>query len=328
MGGKQLGFGDYEQSTARKRTKRERFLAQMEAVVPWKALIVLDLIEFCYPKTGSKGGCPPYPLEIMLRIHLMQQWYDLSDPAMEDALIEVPTMRRFAGIDLISERIPDETTILAFRHLLEKHDLGKQIFETVKGHLKDQGMAMKQGTIIDATLIAAPSSTKNKKGERDPEMHQTCKGKQWYFGMKVHIGVDKDNGLIHSIETTAANVHDLTPAAELLHGEESVVYADSGYQGIEKREEMKGRAIGFRVAMRPGKRRALPDTPEGRLDDLIETAKAHIRAKGEHPFRVIKRQFGFQKTRLRGMLKNRCKVNVLAALANLFMARHLLLCKT
>jgi IS5 family transposase len=258
----------------------------------------------------------------------MQQWYDLSDPAMEDALIEVPTMRRFAGIALISERIPDETTILAFRHLLERHDLGKQIFETVKAHLKANGMAMKQGTIIDATLIAAPSSTKNKKGERDPEMHQTKKGNQWYFGMKVHIGVDKDNGLIHSVETTAANVHDLTPAAELLHGDETVVYADAGYQGIEKREEMQGKGIGFRVAMRPGKRRALPDSPEGRLDDLIETAKAHIRAKGEHPFRVMKRQFGFQKTRFRGMLKNRCKVNVLAALANLFMARHLLLCKT
>jgi IS5 family transposase len=326
MGGKQLGFGDYEQSTARKRTKRERFLAQMEAVVPWRALIAL--IEPCYPKTGSKGGRPPYPLETMLRIHLMQQWYDLSDPAMEDALIEVPTMRRFAGIALISERIPDETTILAFRHLLERHDLGKQIFETVKAHLKANGMAMKQGTIIDATLIAAPSSTKNKKGERDPEMHQTKKGNQWYFGMKVHIGVDKDNGLIHSVETTAANVHDLTPAAELRHGDETVVYADAGYQGIEKREEMQGKGIGFRVAMRPGKRRALPDSPEGRLDDLIETAKAHIRAKGEHPFRVMKRQFGFQKTRFRGMLKNRCKVNVLAALANLFMARHLLLCKT
>jgi IS5 family transposase len=326
MGGKQLGFGDYEQATARKRTKRERFLTQMEAVVPWKDLI--DLIEPHYPKAGSKGGRPAYPLETMLRIHLMQQWYDLSDPAMEDALIEVPTMRRFAGIDLISERIPDETTILSFRHLLEKHDLGKQIFETVNAHLKEQGMSMKQGTIIDATLIAAPSSTKNKKGERDPEMHQTRKGKQWYFGMKVHIGVDKDNGLIHSIETTSANVHDLTAAAELLHGDETVVYADSGYQGIEKREEMKDKTIGFRVAMRPGKRRALPDTPEGRLDDLIETAKAHIRAKGEHPFRVIKRQFGFQKTRLRGMLKNGCKVNVLAALANLFMARHLLLCKT
>jgi IS5 family transposase len=326
MGGKQLGFSDYEQTTARKRTKRERFLTQMAAVVPWRALIAL--IEPCYPKTGSKGGRPPYPLETMLRIHLMQQWYDLSDPAMEDALIEVPTMRRFAGIALISERIPDETTILAFRHLLERHDLGKQIFETVKAHLKANGMAMKQGTIIDATLIAAPSSTKNKKGERDPEMHQTKKGNQWYFGMKVHIGVDKDNGLIHSVETTAANVHDLTPAAELLHGDETVVYADAGYQGIEKREEMQGKGIGFRVAMRPGKRRALPDSPEGRLDDLIETAKAHIRAKGEHPFRVMKRQFGFQKTRFRGMLKNSCKVNVLAALANLFMARHLLLCKT
>ena len=326
MGSKQLGFGDYEQSTARKRTRKERFLAQMEAVVPWKALI--DLIQPCYPKTGSKGGRPPYPLETMLRIHLMQQWYDLSDPAMEDALIEVPTMRRFAGIDLISDRIPDETTILTFRHLLERHDLGKQIFETVKAHLKANGMAMKQGTIIDATLIAAPSSTKNKKGERDSEMHQTKKGNQWYFGMKVHIGVDKDNGLIHSVETTAANIHDLTPAAELLHGDETVVYADAGYQGIEKREEMQGKGLGFRVAMRPGKRRALPDTPEGRLDDLVETAKAHIRAKGEHPFRVIKRQFGFQKTRFRGMVKNRCKVNVLAALANLFMARHLLLCKT
>ena len=326
MGGKQLGFGDYEQSTAKKRTKREKFLAGMEKVVPWKALI--DLIEPHYPKSSSKGGRPAYPLETMLRVHLMQQWYDLSDPAMEDALIEVPTMRRFAGIDLISERIPDETTILAFRHLLEKHNLGEQIFETVKAYLKANGMAMKQGTIIDATLIAAPSSTKNEKGERDPEMHQTKKGNQWYFGMKVHIGVDKDTGLIHSVETTAANVHDLTPAAELLHGEEVVVYADAGYQGIEKRPEMEGKTIGFRVAMRPGKRRALPDTPEGRLDDLIETAKAHIRAKGEHPFRVIKQQFGFQKTRLRGMLKNSCKVNVLAALTNLFMVRHQLLCRT
>jgi transposase, IS5 family len=159
-------------------------------------------------------------------------------------------------------------------------------------------------------------------------MHQTKKGNQWYFGMKVHIGVDKDSGLIHSVETTAANVHDLTPAAELLHGEEEVVYADAGYQGIEKRPEMEGKPTTFRVAMRPGKRRALPNTADGRLDDLVETAKAHIRAKGEHPFRVIKQQFGFQKTRLRGMLKNRCKVNVLAALTNLFMVRHELLCRT
>jgi IS5 family transposase len=201
----------------------------------------------------------------MLRIHLLQQWYDLSDPAMEDALIEVPTMRRFAGIALISDRIPDETTILAFRHLLEQNNLGEEIFEAVKAHLKANGKAIKQGTIVDATIIAAPSSTKNKAGERDPEMHQTKKGNQWYFGMKVHLGVDSESGLIHSVETTAANVHDLTPAAELLHGEETVVYGDAGYQGIEKRPEMQGRGIGFRVAMRPGKRRALPDTSEGRV---------------------------------------------------------------
>jgi IS5 family transposase len=244
---------------------------------------------------------------------------------MEDALIEVPTMRRFAGIDLISERIPDETTILAFRHLLEKHELGQQIFETVKAHLKARGMAMKQGTIIDATLIAAPSSTKNKQGERDPEMHQTKKGNQWYFGMKVHIGVDAASGLIHSVQTTSANVHDLTPAPELLHGEETLVYADAGYQGIDKRQEMEGKPIEFRVAMRPGKRRVLPETSDGRLLDLIETAKAHIRAKVEHPFRVIKQQFGFQKTRLRGMAKNHCKVHVIAALTNLYLARRVLL---
>jgi transposase, IS5 family len=322
MGGKQLGFSDYEQTTAKKQTKREKFLAEMEAVVPWGALI--SLIEPIYPKTGKKGGRPPYPLATMLRIHLLQQWYSLSDPAMEEALIEVPTMRRFAGIDMITDRIPDETTILTFRHLLEKHALGEQIFETVKKHLSARGMTMRQGTIVDATLIAAPSSTKNKEGKRDPEMHQTKKGNQWYFGMKVHLGVDKDSGLIHSVVTTAANVHDLTPAAELLHGDEEVVYADAGYQGISKRPAMAGKTA-FRVAMRPGKRRALPDTPEGKLLDLIETAKAHIRAKGEHPFRVIKQQFGFQKTRLRGMAKNRCKVNVLAALTNLFLARRQLL---
>jgi IS5 family transposase len=239
----------------------------------------------------------------LLRIHLLQHWYSLSDPAMEEALIEVPTMRRFAGIDLISNRIPDKTTILTFRHLLEKHNLGEQIYccaedfvyETVKAHLSERGMKMRQGTIVDATLIAAPSSTKNKEGKRDPEMHQTKKGNQWYhcfaegfaYGMKVHAGVDKDSGLIHSVVVTAANVHDLTPAAELLHGDEEVVYGDAGYQGIAKRPERSGAAAEFRVAMRPGKRRALPDTPDGKLQDLIETAKAHIRAKVEHPFRVI-----------------------------------------
>ncbi|KAF0653686.1 transposase, IS5 family protein [Cyanobium sp. Copco_Reservoir_LC18] len=323
MGGKQLGFSDYEQTTAKKQTKREKFLAEMEAVVPWDALIAL--IEPTYPKTNKKGGRPPYPLATMLRIHLLQQWYSLSDPAMEEALIEVPTMCRFAGIDLISDRISDETTILTFRHLLEKHRLGEQILETVKAHLSNRGMTMRQGTIVDATLIAAPSSTKNKAGKRDKEMHQTKKGNQWYFGMKVHIGVDKDSGLIHSVVTTAANVHDLTPVAELLHGDEEVVYGDVGYQGIAKRPEMAAHSATFRVAMRPGKRQALPNTADGKLQDLIEAAKAHLRAKVEHPFRVIKQQFGYQKTRLRGLAKSRCKVNVLAALSNLFQARHQLL---
>jgi IS5 family transposase len=323
MGSKQLRFGDYEQTTAKKRTKRERFLSEMEKVVPWKAL--LDLIEPHYPNTSSKGGRSPYPLQTMLRFHLLQQWYDLSDPAMEDALIEVLTMLRFAGIDMISDRISDETTILVFRHLLEKHDVGPQIYEVVNAHLKANGMAMKRGTIIDATLIAAQSSTKHETDERDPEMHRTCKGKQRYFGMKDHIGVDSENDLTHSVETAAAHVHDLTPAADLLHGEETVVYADADYQGIEKQYEMQVRGLDFHVAMRPGKRRVLPDMPEGRLDDLVETAKAHIRVKGEHPSRVMKQQFCFQKTRLRGMLKNRCRVNVLVALLNLFMARYELL---
>jgi IS5 family transposase len=257
----------------------------------------------------------------MLRIHLLQQWYSLSDPAMEEALIEVPTMRRFAGIELISDRIPDETTILTFRHLLEKHELGEQIFETVKAHLSARGMTMRQGTIVDATLITAPSSTKNKEGTRDPEMHPTKKGTQWYYGMKVHIGVDTDSGMIHAFVSTPANVQDLTPAPELLNGDEEVVYGDAGYQGIAKRPEMAGKTAQFRVAMRPGKRRALPDTPDGRLQDLIEAAKAHVRAKVEHPFRVIKQQFGFQKTKLRGMTKNRCKINVMAALTNLYLVR-------
>ena len=331
MGGKQLGFTDYELTTAKKRTKREKFLAEMESVVPWAAL--LALIEPHYPKASKKGGRPPYPLAMMLRIHLLQQWYSLSDPAMEEALIEVPNMRRFAGIELISDRIPDETTILTFRHLLEKHGLGEQIFDTVKALLADRGVTMRQGTIVDATLIAAPSSTKNKEGKRDPEMHQTKKGNQWYhrsaegcaYGMKVHTGVDKDSGLIHSVVVTAANVHDLTPAAELLHGDEEVIYGDAGYQGIAKRPEMAGRTAEFRVAMRPGKRRAIPDSAEGKLLDLVETAKAHIRSKVEHPFRVIKQQFGFQKTRLRGLDKNRCKINVLAALSNLYQSRRQLI---
>lgn len=238
-GGKQLGFSGYEQSTAKKQAKREKFLAEMDVFVLCDALF--DLIEPHYLKTSQKGGRPPHPLATMLRIHLSQQWYSLSDPAMKDALIEVPIMRSFPGINMISDRIPDETTILSFRHLLEKHDLGQPIFETVNAHLCRHGMTMRQGTNVDVTLIAAPGSTKNNEGKRDPEMHQTRKGNQWYFGIKAHIGVDSDSGLIHSVETTAANVHDLMPAADLLHGEETVDYADDGCQRIEKRDEMQGR---------------------------------------------------------------------------------------
>jgi IS5 family transposase len=219
---------------AKKRTKHETFLTEMDAGSHWQALITL--IEPHYPKTCSKGGRPAHPLETMLRVHLTQQWYELSDQAKEDVLIEVPTMRLFVGIDLIGDRIPDETTILGFRHLLEKHDLGMQTFETVNANLKEQGMSMKQGTIIDATLIAAPSSTKNEKGERDPEMHQTKRGNQWYVGMRVHIGVDEDNGFVHMIETTSANMHDGTPSAELLHGQEPL----QGERARSSREPVHG----------------------------------------------------------------------------------------
>ena len=262
----------------------------------------------------------------MLRIHLMQNWNSLSDEAMENDLIDIPCIRRFAGIDLVTGDIPDATTILAFRHFLEECHVGEKIFQTIVEHLSKKGLLVREGTVVDATVIHAPTSTKNRKKERDPEMHQTRKGNQWFFGMKAHIGVDKDSGLIHSIVTTGANVHDVTMAAELLHGEEKVVYGDAGYQGLHKREEMAGRDVECRIAMRRGQRRRLRrQDSEEQLLHWVEKAKAHIRAKVEHPFRVLKQQFGFQKTRLRGMAKNHCKMMVLAGLTNLYLARNRLL---
>ena len=320
---RQLGFSDWERSVVKKQTRREKFLSEMEKVVPWSAL--LSLIASFYPVQGPQGGRPPYPAETMLRIHLMQNWYCLSDEAMEDALIEVESMRRFAHLDLAKGWIPDASTILAFRHFLEKHDLGAKLFERVGEYLREQGLLLREGTVVDATIIHAPTSTKNEKRERDPEMHQTRKGNQWSFGMKVHIGVDKDSGLIHSVATRAANSSDVVVAPELLHGEEKVVYGDAGYQGLQKREEMEGKEVECRIAMRAGNRRRLPATAEGELLRWVERAKAHIRAKVEHPFRVIKEQFGFCRTRLRGMYKNHCKVSVLAALANLVLAKKRLL---
>jgi IS5 family transposase len=291
MGGKQLGFTDDELSTAKKRTKRETFLAEMEVVVPWQELIAL--IEPHDPKASKKGGRPPYPLVTLLRIHLLQQWFTLSDPLMEEMLIDTPCFRRFAGIDMIEDRIPDETTILNFRHLLEEHRIAEKILEGVNQMLSEKGVMLREGTILDATIIAAPSSTKNKRKERDPEMHSVAKGNQWFFGMRCHIGVDAASGLVHSVVSTAANVHELNTAADRLHGEERLIYGDAGHIGIEKREEFRDCDAEFRVAMKPGQRRVFPETAEGRLLDLVETAKAHFRAKVEHPFRIVECQFGF-----------------------------------
>ena len=234
-------------------------------------------------------------------------------------------MRGFARLSLARGTIPDETTILHFRHLLEKHALAERILATVNGLLVRQGLMLKQGTIVDATIIAAPSSTKNSTGERDPEMHQTKKGNQWYFGMKAHVGSDAETGLVHTVEGTAANVADVTVAHALLHGDEDVVFADAGYQGVAKRPENQGSSIDWQVAMRPGKRRALSESDIDQLRDRVERLKAQVRAKGEHAFRVVKRQFGFTKVRYRGLTKNTAQLRTLFALANLWMARRALM---
>jgi len=305
-----------------KRTRKRAFLEEMDRVVPWSDLVAL--IEPHYWGKSSTGR-PPFACELMLRVHFLQQWFGLTDPAMEEALHDVPLYREFIGIDVGSQRLPDETTILRFRHLLEAHHLAPAMLALINELLQSRGLMLKAGTAVDATLISAPSSTKNQKGERDPEMHQTKKGNQWHFGMKAHIGVDADSGLVHAMVGTAAHVHDLTPVKELLHGGEQQVHADAGYQGIHKREALKGRKIQWHVALRPGKRRALPNTPTGNLLRQVEQAKARIRAKVEHPFRVIKRQFGYTKVRYRGLAKNTAQLQTLFALSNLWMARRTLL---
>ena len=307
-----------------KRTRKREFLAEMERVVPWAALVALIAP---YAPEGKRGR-PPFAVETMLRIHFLQQWFNLSDPAMEEALYDTPMFREFAGLDMGEDRLPDESTILRFRHLLEAHNLSLQILATVNATLMAKGLLLKQGTVVDATLIAAPSSTKNQDGERDPEMHQTKKGNQWHFGMKAHAGVDADSGLVHSVATTAANAHDVTQAHALLHGEETDVFADSGYRGVEKREEIQAQHpdVNWHIAMMPGKRKMLDkETPMGAVLEKLEQAKASIRAKVEHPFRVIKRQFGFVKVKYRGLAKNTANLVTLFALSNLWMVRKRLL---
>jgi len=309
-----------------KTTKRQRFLTEMDAAIPWDRLTAL--VDPVQPKMTARGGQISYSAETMLRIHFMQQWFALSDPGMEEALHDIPAMRAFAKLDAGDDLIPDESSILRFRHRLEKHGLAQRMLAEVNALLTERGLLLKQGTLVDATLIAAPSSTKNQAGERDPEMHQTKKGNNWYFGMKAHIGVDAESGLTHTVVTTAANINDVTQAHALLHGDETDVFGDAGYQGVEKREENEGKTVTWHVALKPGKRRALPDTPLGELLEKIEHAKASLRARVEHPFRVIKRQFGFLKTRYRGLLKNTAQIVTLFALANLFQARHRLLAQT
>lgn len=281
----QLSFTDAEQIHKKRKTRRERFLERMDKLMPWSKLE--DLIQPFYYR--NKTGRPAYPLASMLRIHAMQLFYNLSDPAMEDALYEIDSMRRFADLDL-TRNLPDETTILKFRHLLEKHGLAEKIFRCVNDELLQQGLMLKQGTLVDASILSAPSSTKNKSGRRDPEMHQTKKGNQWHFGMKMHIGADDVSGAVHSLETTAANVHDITAADQLLHGEETRVWGDAGYRGIHKRHEHKNRKVDWFIAMRPGQRKQLPS---GGPREKIEQQKSAVRSLVEHPFRYVKQVFGY-----------------------------------
>jgi IS5 family transposase len=317
----QLTFGDAEHQGKRKRTRREIFLAEMDQVVPWEAL--LAVIAPHYPKMGNRGR-QPYPLETMLRVHLMQQWYALSDPAMEEALYEIASLRQFARLSLLAD-IPDETTILNFRRLLEQNQLAEKIFYSVNKHLAKHRKVLRSGTIVDATIINAPSSTKNSSGERDPEMHQARKGNQWFFGMKAHIGADTHTGLVHTVVCTAANVADVTQTHRLLRGTDRTVHGDSGYTGAEKREENAHRRVDWHIAEKPSVRRARPAGEYRELCERLEHLKAKMRAKVEHPFRVIKRQFGYVKVRYRGLAKNAAQVMTLFALSNLWMMRRTLL---
>ena len=303
----QAGFERYN-----KKTRREQFLEEMEQVVPWSELE--ELVRRHYPK--GTNGRPPVGLSIMLRIYFVQQWFNLSDPGAEDALYESAVLRRFAGVDLGRAPAPDETTILNFRHLLERHDLGGAMLDAVNQHLERRGLRIATGTIVDATIIHAPSSTKNASGERDPAMHQTKKGNQWYFGMKAHIGVDARHGIVHSVCTTAASVSDVRMLPDLLHGEERKVWGDGGYQG---------QAEAIRAAAPEAQDMTCRRTRYKDSVDQLQRAKnrnkSRVRVKVEHPFRVLKRIFGFEKTRYRGLAKNHNRLCACFALANLYLHR-------
>lgn len=300
-----------------KPTRREQFLNDMERVVPWSALCAL--IEPFYPKNDGAGR-PVVGLERMLRIYFLQHWFNLSDPAVEEALYDSRAMRAFVGIDLGREGAPDETTICKFRHRLEAHSVGEQIFALVNAHLAASGLTLSRGTIVDATIIGAPFSTKNKTKTRDPEMHQTKKGNQWYFGMKAHLGVDSKTKLIHSAVATAAHVHDSKILPDLLHGAERRVWGDSAYRG--QREAIRAAAP---HAQDFTHEKATRNHPLSAAQKRKNTTKSKVRAKGEHPFLVIKRIFGFMTVRYRGLVKNAHRLFVTCALTNLYMVRRRLL---
>lgn len=307
-----------EYGCRKKKTKREEFLEIMEEIIPWEEWVAI--IRPYYP-TGKRGR-PPIDLELMLRMYLLQVWFNLSDPGTEDAIYDSYAMRKFTGINFMKGSVPDETTLLNFRHLLEEHGLNKLFFEAINRVMEETGHVMRGGTIVDATIIDAPSSTKNAEKKRDPEMHSTKKGNQWRFGMKCHAGVDAGTGYVHTIEVTPANVHDVTVASKLVREDDEVVYGDSGYLGIEKREEVANdehlSSIDYRINLRPGK---FPKLSDKAIDwtRYIESRKSSVRSKVEHIFRIIKCQFGYRKVRYRGLKKNENRLYVMFACANLYL---------
>jgi IS5 family transposase len=313
-----------------RQTRRERFLSEMEQVVPWARLQAL--IEPHYPTSGRVGR-PPIGVARMLRMYLLQQWFALADEALEDALYDSRSMSRFVGIDLEREAVPDATTVLKFRRLLERHQLTAQLFDAINAHLAERGLLLREGTLVDATIIAAAPSTKNLAHARDCEMHQTKKGNEWYFGMKAHTGVDAASGLVHSLHATAANESDVAHTHQVLHGKERLVSADAGYVGVEKREEIiqaqaKGRIRSDLVWSVARRRSTITKMAEGTLKTLtqaLERVKAQIRARVEHPYHVVKNLFGYKKARYKGLAKNKAQLYSLFALANLVLARQALL---
>jgi len=312
---KQITFASLAFAHKKKLTRREQFLKEMDQVVPWARLV--KRIERHYPKAGN--GRQPMPLETMLRIYFLQQWFNLSDPAAEDSLYDIESMRRFCGIELGEQAVPDETTILNFRRLLEDHRLTEALFKEINRLLSEKRLLLKSGTLVDATIISAPSSTKNNDKARDPEMSQTRKGNQWYFGMKVHIGTDR-KGIAHTVTTTTAKDADITQLPALLHGKERVVHGDRGYFSAEANRYLRKRGMRSRLQKRAASGHPLTDTEKGR-----NRRWSSVRARVEHPFHVIKRLWGFAKVRYRGLYKNTVRVFALLALSNLYLVRRRLL---